>query len=410
MVSGEWEYAFAPFPRGFPGIVYSPAHLLKRSGPSMPIEMRLWLDPETSCRRLALGEQESRPVGKFAKNQWYAAGWLADFVDTPIARRMLDEPIVLFRDETGKIAALADRCPHRLVPLSMGTVVERGIQCGYHGMVFNGAGRCVHIPGQDRVPARAEVRQYPIAERYGMAWIWMGEAEHADPALLPEVPYFGSDDWEMIAGGYQHHPSNYLNIVENLMDPAHTTFVHKMTIGNPAASNEPVKTEKTDDYIVAYKWLHGSPPSPMDRQIKDFGDQQVDRGQFFYYYVPGFSRVDIITMSAGLEKTEENFNSGLRNNSYKFLTPETETSTHFFWMHLRNYKVGDVEFSDRMRGVFEKTFLEDRDIEMAMQQSQNELGVRQIVGLEIDRAPTIALRMIDRLINEENKAAETVDA
>jgi vanillate O-demethylase monooxygenase subunit len=148
----------------------------------------------------------------------------------------------------------------------------------------------------------------------------------------------------------------------------------------------------------------------MDVQIKDFGDQLVDRGQFFYFMIPSVSRVDIITMPAGLEPTEENFNKGLRNNSYKFLTPETATTTHFFWMHLRNYNVGDTEWSQRMRGIFEKTFLEDRDIEMAMQRSQDEVGVRQFVALEIDRAPTIALKMIDRLVRDEAKAGEPVAA
>jgi vanillate O-demethylase monooxygenase subunit len=350
-------------------------------------------------------------MAKFAKNQWYAAAWLEELGDAPLGRRILDEPVVLFRTREGTISALTDRCPHRLVPLSMGTLVDKGIQCGYHGMVFDGAGRCAHIPGQDMVPPRAVVRSYPIAERYGMAWIWMGEADLADPALLPEIAYYGDAAWELIDGGYQHHPSNYLNIVENLMDPAHTTFVHKMTIGNPAAKSEPVKMEKTDDYIVAYKWLVDSRPSPMDKAIRDYGgDEKVDRGQFFYYYVPAVSRVDIITMPAGLEHTEENFNKGLRNNSYKFLTPETEGATHFFWMHLRNYKVGDTEWSGKMRGIFEKTFLEDRDIEMAMQRSQEELGVRQFVALEIDRAPTVALRMIDKLVRNEAKAAEPVAA
>jgi len=349
-------------------------------------------------------------VNKFPRNHWYAAAWASEIGDAPVGRRILDEPVVLFRGGDGKVAALEDRCPHRLVPLSMGTVVNGALQCGYHGMTFGADGQCVRIPGQERIPPRAVVRNYPIAERYGMAWIWMGEAERADPELLPEIPHFDDPDWGKITDGYQHHPSNYLNIVENLMDPSHTTFVHKQTIGNPAAANAGVQMEKTDDYIVAYKWLPSSPPSPMDMQIKDFGDGKVDRGQFFYFEVPCVSRVDIITMPAGLERTEENFNKGLRNNSYKFLTPETETSTHFFWMHLRNYNVGDDAWSERMRGVFEKTFNEDRDIEMAMQESQNLLGVRQMVGLEIDRAPTIALKMIERLVKDENAAAETVAA
>ncbi|MBW4332136.1 aromatic ring-hydroxylating dioxygenase subunit alpha [Stakelama sp. CBK3Z-3] len=349
-------------------------------------------------------------MGSFAKNQWYAAAWLSELTDAPLARRILDEPVVLFRTPEGTVSALLDRCPHRLVPLSMGTVTGRGLQCGYHGMTFGGNGRCVHIPGQDTIPPQAQVPSYPIEERYGIAWIWMGEADQADRALLPDIPYHDDPDWERIDGGYQHHPSNYLNIVENLMDPAHTTFVHKQTIGNPAAADTPVTMERTDEHIVAYKWLKNSPPSQMDVKIKDFGDEKVDRGIFFYFIIPSTSRVDVITMPAGLEPTEENYNKGLRNNSYKFLTPESETSTHFFWMHLRNYKVGDKAWSERMRGVFEQTFLEDRDIEMAMQSWQNEVGVRQFVGLEIDRAPTIALRMIGKMVKDEKAERETAVA
>ncbi len=337
----------------------------------------------------------------FAFNQWYAAAWLTEIGEAPLGRRILGEGVVLFRDRQGKINALHDLCPHRLVPLSMGTVTDIGLQCGYHGMTFDGTGTCVRIPGQSTIPPKACVKSYALAEKYGMIWIWMGDAETANPALLPDVPNYGDDGWDLIDGGYQHHPSNYLNIVENLMDPSHTTFVHKQSIGNPAAANEPVKMERTDQHIVAYKWICNKPPSQMDKAIKDFGDAMVDRGIFFYMFLPGTSRVDVITMPAGLEPREENFNKGLRNNSYKFLTPETEESTHFFWMHLRNYHVGDAAWSEKMRGIFEATFLEDRVIEMAMQKSQNALGTNQFVSLEIDRAPTLAVKMIQRMVKAE---------
>src|SRR5260370_1238977 len=116
-------------------------------------------------------------MGRFAKDRWYAAAWLNDLGDAPLGRRILDEPVVLFRQKDGTIAALTDRCPHRLVPLSLGTIVDRGLQCGYHGMVFDGEGQCAYIPGQSLMPPRAVVRSYPIAERYGMAWVWMGDIE-----------------------------------------------------------------------------------------------------------------------------------------------------------------------------------------------------------------------------------------
>jgi vanillate O-demethylase monooxygenase subunit len=345
-------------------------------------------------------------MATFAKNHWYAALWARELKDAPVGRRLLDEPVVLFRQKNGAIAALTDRCPHRLVPLSMGVLVDRGIRCGYHGLEFDGSGRCVHVPSQDSIPPTAQVRSYPVIEKYGLIWLWMGDPKKADPAKLPIIDNYQAAGWEMIDGGYQHHPSNYLNIVENLMDPAHTTFVHRQTIGNPLASNEPVKTERTDEHILAYKWLLGSQPSPMDKQIMDFKGGAVDRGQFFYYHVPSMSRVDIVTMPAGLEHTEDNMNRGLRNHSYKFIVPETASSTHFFWLHLRNYKIGDVEWSEKMRVNLEKTFLEDREIEMAMQRSQNELGVRQLTGLAIDRGPGMALRLIDKLIRQETGQPE----
>ena len=100
------------------------------------------------------------------RNAWYIGAW-ADEIggEQPLARRICDEPIVLFRDGAGRVGALADRCCHRAAPLSMGTVVEEGIQCGYHGLVIDGSGRCVRIPGQKQIPADARVRSYPAIEK-----------------------------------------------------------------------------------------------------------------------------------------------------------------------------------------------------------------------------------------------------
>jgi vanillate O-demethylase monooxygenase subunit len=84
----------------------------------------------------------------FIKNAWYVAAWADEVSATPVARRILNEPVVLFRDERGSAAALLDMCCHRGAPLSCGKVVASGIECGYHGMVYAGDGACVHIPGQ----------------------------------------------------------------------------------------------------------------------------------------------------------------------------------------------------------------------------------------------------------------------
>lgn len=341
-------------------------------------------------------------MARYARNHWYAVAWSSEVADRPFGRRLLGEPVVLFRQSDSRVAALLDLCPHRLVPLSLGTCIEGRLQCTYHGMQFDGSGHCVHIPGQAVIPARALTRSFPVAERYGLVWVWMGDPALADPAAVPRVAKYGEEGWDVLDGGYQHHPSSYLNIIENLMDPAHTTFLHKATIGNPLASEEPVKTEKGDGYIVAYRWLENTQPSPHDRRRLNVGDMKVDRGQFFYFHLPSTSHVETIVMPAGQPRTEESMCRGLRTYSYKFLTPESESTTHFFWLHVRNYQVGDPEAAAALRAALEQTYREDLAIEAAMQRAQEETGIRQQVALEIDRAPTLAMRMLDRMIAAES--------
>jgi vanillate O-demethylase monooxygenase subunit len=135
----------------------------------------------------------------FVRNAWYIAAWANEVAGQPLARRICNDPIVLFRDKSGHVAALDDRCCHRAAPLHRGTVVERGIQCGYHGLVIDGSGRCVAVPGQALVPDSARVRAYPTVEKDAMVWVWMGEPargrhhdrrlslSHRSAALAPQA-------------------------------------------------------------------------------------------------------------------------------------------------------------------------------------------------------------------------------
>ena len=109
------------------------------------------------------------------RNCWQVIAFSREIGATPLARTVCGEEIVLFRTQSGKAAALADRCPHRYAPLSLGRVAGEQIQCGYHGLCFDAEGQCVRVPGQDSVPRQAKVRNYPLAERHSLAWIWLGD-------------------------------------------------------------------------------------------------------------------------------------------------------------------------------------------------------------------------------------------
>lgn len=108
-------------------------------------------------------------------------------------RIIADQPVVLWRDEAGRVCAVRDMCPHRGVPFSAGRLVEDGreLECPYHGWRFGADGRCAAIPsmveGQQSDIGRIRVRRYPVEERQGLIWVWIPEGP-ADAPVLPDVP------------------------------------------------------------------------------------------------------------------------------------------------------------------------------------------------------------------------------
>ena len=109
----------------------------------------------------------------YLTNRWYVAAWAEEIGDAPLARMIMDKPIVFYRTAGGVPVALADRCCHRALPLSMGQVIGDEIRCGYHGLRFDATGQCVDVPGQSTIPPDARVASYPVVERHRMVWIWM---------------------------------------------------------------------------------------------------------------------------------------------------------------------------------------------------------------------------------------------
>src|SRR6185369_13880286 len=124
----------------------------------------------------------------FIMNAWYVAAWPRDVEAGKIlARTICNQPLVLFRDARGAAVALEDRCCHREMPLAKGWLENGTVRCGYHGLRFDGSGKCVEIPGQSNIPPRARVRAYPLVERHGWLSVWPGDAAKADAALTPKT-------------------------------------------------------------------------------------------------------------------------------------------------------------------------------------------------------------------------------
>src|SRR6266850_7453680 len=123
----------------------------------------------------------------FLLNCWYQVGWNYEVNAGPLARTVLETPLILFRDGD-RVATLLDRCPHRFAPLSAGKFLGDRIQCGYHGLAFDGSGRCVANP-HGPITNIMRTRSFPTVERHAALWVWMGDPEIADADLIPDLSY-----------------------------------------------------------------------------------------------------------------------------------------------------------------------------------------------------------------------------
>lgn len=345
-------------------------------------------------------------MGPFMKNAWYAAAWDHEVsADAPLARTILNEPVVLFRDSSGNIVALEDRCCHRHLPLSEGKIIGDTLECGYHGLTFDASGTCVKVPGQTRVPPGSRVRAWPVLEKYQYVWIWMGDADKADENLLPDWHVMDDPDWAVVKGDPPFHiPCYYELFNDNLLDLSHLAYVHIKNIGTSAVPDFPIVTTKTDNTVRMIRWILDSPPAPLYAHFGGFTDN-IDRWQYAEAMVPSYNtvRVGCLPAGSGAQAGEHpddySVKSGGRNaQGFEFynlnaITPETENSTWYFYAHSRNFAQDDpdmdAEFGRELRGAFQ----EDVDILAAQQMNMDRHAhnPKDWIDINVD-GPGLALR------------------
>jgi vanillate O-demethylase monooxygenase subunit len=343
----------------------------------------------------------------FVRNVWYVAGFEKDFEAPFVARRILGEPVLMYRSSVGGYVALKDECPHRLVPLSLGERIGDCIQCGYHGMCFSTDGACTSVPGQDKIPEAARVDTYPLVARHGIVWIWMGNRDLAAPELIPDLHWNSSDRWAA-SRGYHHFNCNYTLMNDNLLDLSHETYVHKSTIGThekePIASFTPKVTMVGDCMVRAHREMRGIEAPPFFATMIG-RDCTINRWQSAIHFVPSTNLTVL-----GIHPVEEDRATARVAHVLHLLTPESESSTHYFWAVIRNFRIDDADLTEELRVGNSRTFDEDRDIVEAQQRRIMETG-RTVPGVAIvqDQSPIRARRMLEkRLKQEQDDPAYTV--
>ncbi|QDL91680.1 aromatic ring-hydroxylating dioxygenase subunit alpha [Paroceanicella profunda] len=337
---------------------------------------------------------------EFVRNAWYVAGWSSEFDEELRRFTILGDHVVMFRKSDGAVAALEDRCPHRLLPLSQGKRIGDTVQCGYHGLTFDCSGKCVRVPGQSNLPASAYVEAYPIVEKHDIVWIWMGDAEKADPEDVFDMPEFTDPAWEAHQGDALHLKSNYLNVAENLVDPAHVSFVHPTTLGNSASENVPVHVVTEGKAIVAWRWIRDAEPIGFFKSFGGFTGN-VDRWHYYYLYTPCTAVIDFGSAPAEDAIPEKERNRGVRIFALHFMTPVTPTHTIDRWMHLRNTALGDETAAAQMDVMFRKAFAEDKAILEAVQEEESRPQKRRPIRIAIDKGPMVYRKRISELLERE---------
>ena len=212
---------------------------------------------------------------KYLMNTWYQAGFADDIpAGGKLARTICAVPLVFYRRAEGSLTALADRCPHRFAPLSAGRVDGDSIFCGYHGLGFGADGKCMHNPHGPIVSALA-VRSFPVVERHTIVWVWLGDAERADPALIPDLSYIDETPPQARISGYMPTAANYQLISDNILDLSHADFLHPDTLGGINSTAKTSNRQEGDTVVVDWLAENCEPPPAFRATVHGAGRADV---------------------------------------------------------------------------------------------------------------------------------------
>jgi phenylpropionate dioxygenase-like ring-hydroxylating dioxygenase large terminal subunit len=336
----------------------------------------------------------------FLLNAWYMVGWSNEIDHGLLRRRFLGDPVLLFRKLDGSIAAMIDRCPHRYAPLSTGERDGDHIICPYHGLAFDSDGACVRNPFSDKLPKGANVRSFPVIERDGIAWFWPGVPEGADAALIPDFSQLIVPEYGAPLTGYMHMDAPYEMGLDNLLDLSHIEFVHKGSFaGNGVIfAGEHELVIESDRRLHSNWWMADVAAPPHTMGVYDPGTR-CNHWLNMRWDAPAN-----MALAVGACRLGEDRDVGTVAYQAHILTPESTTSTHYFWASARGHPSSE-EGDSMLRNLFEMAFAqEDKPMIQATWQNMDgrDFWDLQPAYLGIDAGGTTARRSLQKLVAQEH--------
>lgn len=289
-------------------------------------------------------------------NNWYVAATSEDVTDKPHRTRMIGADFVLFRDESGTLQCLSDVCCHRGGALHRGEVVGGCIACPYHGWEFNGEGQCVKIPAmgdEATIPKRARIDSYPVEERMGLVWVFVGDQAEADRPEIPDwfQPFLDNPEWRISRYNYEWTDCNWERLCENSLDTSHPSFVHKRFGSRIAPKVTIVPIEQTEHGAKVTR-VRAAPKASQKRgAIADL--------------LPKDRKTTKVTvewsMIANAEMLYQEMTTEITQVLFSVRTPVDDNTVRSYGFQARNFLMEPEHDADRVEGLFEAV-QEDHDI------------------------------------------------
>lgn len=341
----------------------------------------------------------------FLRNTWYSAAWQDEIAAGALFdRTILKEPIVFYRKTDGALAAIGDRCPHRFAPLHLGKLEGDCVQCPYHGLRFDSSGQCAHNPhGDGAIPKAARVKAYPVIERHLAVWIWMGDPALADPDLIPDYAFLAAAKPTARNTGYMHTRANYELLCDNIMDLSHVDFLHPETLGGGALSRaRPQVSEKGNTVRILWEAKNEVAPPVFAAHLPD-PQAAADLWTDVVWSAPALMHLSTGVTTAGMP-----LDGSVNTSNLHMMTPETDTTTHYFYANTRSFLPDDAAFNkvvdDMTVGIFSG---EDKPLVEGQQQAMGESDLWSLkpILLAGDAGAVRVRRVLERLLNEESASA-----
>ena len=284
------------------------------------------------------------------RDYWYAVATEAEVSWQPVARTLLGEKLVIYRDSAGNAIAAPDRCPHRQAPLSAGSVEQGVLSCCYHGWSFGNKGKCVSIPSavpDFPIPNNAHLACFATTIKYGLVWVCLGDS----PKQLPGIIQEQDESFRRINNPVDRWQVCAMRMTDNFLDIAHFPWVHTGTFGNRQRRFVPgIELEMLEGgyYGYEYKVIADNPPGA--KLSSGRSSELVSRRMSTGFHLP-FTVRSVIS-----------YDSGLHHIMLLLTTPVDDVTSYFTFVVWRNddFSVAaeEVIAFDRMIGEEDKQMLE----------------------------------------------------